>query len=401
MRLWPSAVLLGAASLAWAAPQAADEWPARNTALDPAGWAAAFPNSSNLLRRNLVAQIEAGDDAGARQSLSRLAVMGFALSPAGQEQTARWLDDDLRSGFNANAAPKGRADPVATIPASFGLVESVVRVGSLTIASGVTAQDLLVSRDGQEWRALGLTGMGSLTGLTVDRNSRNVWVASGIYEQTPKPAGAFSGLILVDPRRGKVLRRIAAPAGVVPSDIAVGADGAVYASDPLNGGVWAGRPGASQLEALIAPGRFKSPQGLALSADGKSLYLSDYGYGLAQIDLRSGSVRRLPGAPTMMLDGIDGLLRSGNSLIGLQNGTRPMRIIRMNLSPDGRSIASLAVLMQAPTGPGEPTSGEIVGGRLVFVSNARWDIYGPGGKLAESAQPGMTTIAAINLVESR
>ncbi|MEQ1497198.1 MAG: hypothetical protein ABL914_00935 [Novosphingobium sp.] len=401
MRLWPSALLLGAASLAWAVPSPSDQWPARDAGLDPAGWSAAFPNSSNLLRRNLGAQIEAGDDAGARQSLGRLAAMGYALSPAGQDQTARWLDPVIRNSFAANAAPKGQPSEAGSVPAEFGLVEAITYSGSLRIASGVTAQDLLISRDGRRWNRLSLAGLGSITGLVRDRKSGLVWAASGIFEQTPRSTGAFSGLILVDPRHGQVLRKIAAPAGVVPSDIALGPDGTVYASDPLNGGVWLARPGSKVLEPLVPPGRFKSPQGLVVSADGRMLYLSDYGYGLALIDLPGGQVRRLPGTPAMMLDGIDGLHRSGNRLIAIQNGTRPIRIAVLQLAPGGRSIASMRVILQAPSGGGEPTSGQIIGGRLVYVSNARWDLFGAGGEPAGSERPGPTVIASIKLVESR
>jgi hypothetical protein len=103
------------------------------------------------------------------------------------------------------------------------------------------------------------------------------------------------------------------------------------------------------------------------------------------VELPDGTVQRLAGSRTMMLDGIDGLQRLGNELIGIQNGTRPMRIVAIKLSSDGRSARGLRVLWQRMPGAGEPTAGEISGGQLRFVANARWDLYAKGGALPEGA----------------
>lgn len=134
-----------------------------------------------------------------------------------------------------------------------------------------------------------------------------------------------------------------------------------------------------------------------LSADGKRLYASDYAHGLAVIELAGGTVRRLAAETPMMLDGIDGLLRHGNELIALQNGTRPLRVIAVRLSPDGLRAASLRIVMQRLPGGGEPTTGEIRGHRLRYVGNARWDLYGKGGTLPPGASPGDTEVHSLAL----
>lgn len=376
-------------------PISAEPWHVRGTDETAEVSAAAYPESATMLRRLIGAAVEAGNDSAARQALERLAAMGYALSPAGQEQLARLLDPAVRERFVANAATTGVARDDGAIPDSFGLVESVVQVRGLWVASSVTGQDLLVSRDGRNWRGLGLAGLASLSGLAVDRRRGLVWAASAVFEQTPRREGAFSGVVLVDPRRGRIVRRIAAPEGVVPSDMVLGLDGSLYASDPVNGGIWRINPGASRFTALVAPGVLRSPQGLAPSADGRHLYVSDYRAGIAVIELGDGSVERLAADGPMMLDGIDGLFREGNELIGVQNGTQPLRIVAIRLSPGGMRAEAMRILLTRPLGIGEPTTGEIRGGRLHYVANARWDLYGAGGALRADAGPDPTQVHSL------
>lgn len=386
-----------AAVLLALAPAGAEPWLKRGGQDNPASLAAAFPESAALLRRQIGALIEGGKEAEARAALERLAALGYALSPAGQEQTAKFLTPAVRERFAANAAAIGNPATRARVPASFGLVEGAVRTPAGWVASSVTGQNLLLSRDGQRWRSFDATGMASFSGLTVDPRSGLVWASAGQFEQTPKPANTFSGLVLVDPRRGRIVRKVAAPAGVVPSDITIGPDGTLFVSDPVGGSVWQARPGASELAPLVAPGLLRSPQGLALSQDRKRLYVSDYGSGIAVVDLAGGTVMRLAADTPMMLDGIDGLIRYGNELIAIQNGTRPMRIVSIRLSADGKRAAAMRILMQRLPGGGEPTTGQVRGGQLHYVANARWDLYGQSGALAKDAVPGATEVHSLPL----
>jgi hypothetical protein len=171
---------------------------------------------------------------------------------------------------------------------------------------------------------------------------------------------------------------IPAPAGVAVADLGVGPDGTVYASDPTGGGIYQARPGAKALETLIAPGMFRSPQGLAVSADGARLYVSDYRYGLAVVDLASGAVTRLASDVEAALDGVDGLWLHGRELIAVQNGTSPMRISAFTLSEDGQRITGQRVLEQAHPEWTEPLGGSIAGDALYYVATGQWDRYDKG-----------------------
>lgn len=397
LRLLPGICLALSAGAALAAPDSSGKWYSRTKQDTAAVLSQAFPNSAAWLRQLIGEQVEAGERQAAKASLDRLAAMGFALSPAGQARLGDLIDSALAARFAGNARSVGTVRLEATLPVEYGLVESTVSVRGVTVASGVTAQDLFVSVKSKPWRPLGLTGLGSLTGLVADRKAGLVWVSSGIYEQSPKPENVFSGLVAIDPQRGQIVRRIAIPSGGVPSDITLASDGTLFASDPLSGAIWRADPGASVLTLLVPAGRLRSPQGLALAADGRRLYASDYGYGIAVIDLRTGEIERLPCAVPAMLDGIDGLVISGNRLIGIQNGTRPIRIVSLRLVKGSNAIERVDTLLAAPNVAGEPTSGEIRGGRLYYVANARWDLYGKGGAVTGKEAPGATMLHSLPL----
>jgi hypothetical protein len=161
----------------------------------------------------------------------------------------------------------------------------------------------------------------------------------------------------------------------------------VYASDPQQGGVYSAGTTARQLAELIAPGTFRSPQGLATSADNTKLYVSDYRYGIAVIDLETREVSRLASNIPVILDGVDGLWRFGNELIAVQNGTSPMRISAFELSKDGMRVIGHRILEQAHSEWTEPLSGSIDGDALIYIGNGQWDRYFEG-----ELKPGMEAL---------
>ena len=161
------------------------------------------------------------------------------------------------------------------------------------------------------------------------------WLASGNLNNADGDKPVFTGLVGI---RGDFENPILIPApdrAKALSDITIGSDRTVYSSDPLGGGVYAKRKEADKLQTFVAPGTFRSPQGLATSADNTKLYVSDYRYGIAVVDLETRDVSRLASDIPIILDGVDGLWRFGNELIAVQNGTSPMRISAFELSEDG------------------------------------------------------------------
>jgi hypothetical protein len=359
-----------------------------------------FPDSASVRRRLLNAYLEAERPADALAEAVELVERGYVFSPGAQEML-RTLGptEEQRNALglqSGNASPIEASGVLAAVPARVQLVESVWRdpsSGDLFVTS-VVSRALHVRRGEGEWQPIVLADAGSLSGMAPDPLSELLWVGSGVFDQTPGPASAFRGLIAIHPATGQETRRLAAPAGASPSDLAVAGDGTVYASDPLTGAIYVGRPGAGALEILVAPGTFRSPQGLVPWKDG--LLVSDYAYGLAFVD-RGGRAWRVAAELPLLLDGIDGIWRRGEAIVAVQNGARPMRIIELTLSPEGKRIRGARVLERAHPGWTEPVGGNISNGELVYVATGQWDRFGKGGAPAGERAPTLTEVRSLRL----
>jgi DNA-binding beta-propeller fold protein YncE len=364
--------------------------------------AEAFPDSGSVRLRLLNALLAADRTGEALTVASALAESGYSFSPAAfnllNSLSSKMADSRASLGLNeANGTAIESSRLLATVPAEALLVESVWRdpdSGDLFVTT-VVSRTLFVGRGGR-WEEIPIGAAGSLTGIAYDPASGLLWIASGVVEQTPEPETAFSGLIAIDPRTGAVKRRVAGIQGSDPSDIAIDGAGRVYASDPLSGALYIAHPAAVELETLVAPGTLRSPQGIAVLPGGKHLAVSDYRYGLALVDAATGEVGRVTTDARILLDGFDGMWLHENRLIGVQNGTSPMRIVALH--PDGGGAISAADNLEvAHSAWTEPLGGSISKGELVYVANGQWDRFEPGGAPVDGKPPLPTEIRALDL----
>ncbi|HKD02224.1 MAG TPA: hypothetical protein VKB77_07350 [Terriglobales bacterium] len=197
-----------------------------------------------------------------------------------------------------------------------------------------------------------------------------------------------TALVALNPDSGKVTKRFDLDAGepAVFGDMSVGKDGTVFVTDSLGGGVYRvrGPLETAKLE-KIAGGLF-SPQTPVLAADGRRLFVADYSIGIAVIDLATGRVEYLPHPDNLAVTGLDGLHLAGNSLIGVQNGTDPERVIRLRLNPAQTAIAALEIVEQATPRLGEPTHAIEVSGFIYLTGNVGWGKIGDDGKVKPGEQ---------------
>jgi len=219
-------------------------------------------------------------------------------------------------------------------------------------------------------------GLRSAAGLRVDPARRALWVASeaipsmdGYVKDQPLQAAVFE----YDVDTGKLRKEYVPPAaaGDPPGfdDLTVAPDGRVYVNDGFHPRIWTIPPGG-ELSVFVEDDAMGGTQGLALSADGKILYASDY-RGLFAVDVATRRVRRLSVPPELALNGIDGLVSSKGRLIAIQNGVRPHRVIRLDLSPDGLTITGGRILEMNHPDFDEPTLGVAVEDTLYFTADSQ------------------------------
>ena len=164
-------------------------------------------------------------------------------------------------------------------------------------------------------------------------------------------------------------------------DVAVAADGTLYASDSANAAIWRLRPGGPALERVFDDPRFVSPQGLAISADQRVLLVADYAMGLLAIEIETGEMRTVSAPSAVTLLGIDGLSLAGDgTLIATQNGISPERVIALTLDPDFTLIQRMRVLAaNSPLHDGV-TLAAAAGPFVYYIANAPWARFDAAGK---------------------
>jgi sugar lactone lactonase YvrE len=234
----------------------------------------------------------------------------------------------------------------------------------------------------------GQDGLFAAQALAVDVARRALYVSS---EAQPLMRGyrkedeGQSFVFEFDLDNGRFRRRLAPPGPRGhASDLAVGPDGALYVADPYKGAVYRLRPGGETLEVLVPEGALASAQGMAVSADGALLFVADYSGGIARVDLPSGSVAFLEAPERLLVTGIDGLVLAGDSLLAIQNGIEPHRLLRLRLDPGRSRIVDGEVLVRAHPQWDEPTLGVRVGADFYYVANSQYGAFAEDGTVDET-----------------
>lgn len=244
--------------------------------------------------------------------------------------------------------------------------------GERLLLGGIVGQSLVAVRDAKVVPFATPAPTCSVFGVAIDPQRSRVWATCSAVAQgkvLPEPKGwaallsfGFDGTpydrLVLDDGREHLL-----------GDLAIADDGVVYATDTVGGGVVAGKKGAAALDVVLAPGSLPSPQGIV--ALGDTLIVADYAVGLVRIaDLR---MTVLEPPPDTTLRGIDGLARHDDTLVAVQNGTMPARILRIDLAKQARAVERVTTLLVPDPADGEPTIASTSGDELRIMQTDRWD----------------------------
>ncbi|MCB9087479.1 MAG: hypothetical protein H6628_04115 [Calditrichae bacterium] len=147
----------------------------------------------------------------------------------------------------------------------------------------------------------------------------------------------------------------------------------MFISDSFSPRLYVIRAENDTLTELLQEPAWVSPQGITVgAADSVLLYVADYRMGLYRIDPARREARALPYPENTILMGIDGLYYHDHSLIAVQNGVNPQRIIRAHLNPAGDRIEQIEVLEANHPEFDEPTLGVISGNIFYYIANSQW-----------------------------
>jgi streptogramin lyase len=236
----------------------------------------------------------------------------------------------------------------------------------------------------------------TVLGLAVDARRRLLYaVSTNGFEDSAK-VERRNAVLRYDLARGRLVARFDVPDAEQLNDIALAADGTLYATDSAAGSLYRMRPGEAGLSPFGAAHAARGANGIAVAADG-TVYVT-LSTGVGRVDPADGTLQRLPQPDSVVTGGIDGLYWHEGDLVGVQNVVNPGRVIRIRLADGGRRIDGITVLQSHHHAAfDEPTTGTVADGALLVLANTYVRRYLPDGTLKdpESLQP--TRVIAVPL----
>lgn len=372
--------------------------------------------------------IEIGDEMGTPSPIYMLRMASVETHLGNKAEALKWMDryaasgltydvskdDDLKplvgdkdyqaiaARMDAQTKPISKAELACTLPLADLMPEDLTYLPSSktfvvssiqhhtlyrvslpkSVGGECTLQEIPLDAGIRQW---------PVAAVSADSKRNLLWMTIAAFPGfagIPEHDQGKTALIAISPDSGKVVKRFDLDGGApgLFGDMSVTRDGTVYVTDGLGGGVYRvqGDLETAKLE-KIAGGLF-SPQTPVLAHDGKRLFVADYTIGVAVIDLASGKASYLPHAENLAVTALDGLFLTGDSLIGVQNGTEPERVIGMRLNADQTSIMSLEVIEQSTPRLGEPTHAIEVDGMIYVTANVGWGKIDDTGKLKKGEE---------------
>jgi len=225
-------------------------------------------------------------------------------------------------------------------------------------------------------------GMGSIFGLRVDAKKRILWACSSpIPEMQHYDSTLASGLFQFDIKTGmmvKMCRPLDTLSNHIFGDLVLDSKGVPYVSDSKNNVIYKYDPTRSELHPYYSSKEFWSIQGLCFSDDDNRLYIADYVKGIFMLDVKKMELSKVNVSYDLSLKGTDGILFYKNSLITIQNGVQPNRVVRHFLNTSGNGFTRYEYLDNAHPAFGEPTIGSLNNNTLFYVANSQWSAYEDG-----------------------
>lgn len=218
------------------------------------------------------------------------------------------------------------------------------------------------------------TGLREVLGLKVDSERRLLWAATGVFPDPfagePKKDSGLTGLLAFHLDEGARVRECWLVDRSVEhgfNDLALAANGDVYASDSATNAIYRLPRGECRPERVIQDPRMSFPNGIALSADDTRLYVAHI-EGLSVVDLASGRRTALPVPGNAAVNSMDGLVRDGDDLLGIQPSPYLARVLRIRLDAGGAAVREVVTVSSPPPADLSQTTGVVAGSHFYSVA---------------------------------
>lgn len=277
-------------------------------------------------------------------------------------------------------------------------------VGDKFYISSVRHRKILsIDRHGKsaEFLREGQPDVWAILAVGVDPKRRILWAATAALPEAigyRKEEEGRSALLKYSLDTGVLMKRydLKNSSKHALGDMTISPGGDVFVSDGEGAVYWVDHQ-RDTLDILVDKGTFRSPQTPALTPDGRKLLVPDYTRGISILDLATKQVKLLEHPKELSLGGIDGMYLSGHTLIAIQNGTAPERLIRMTLDDSLTRVLQWETIESNWPGLGDPTHGVVAGDQFYFIANSGWDRMADDGSLKPGATFEPATIREMRL----
>jgi sugar lactone lactonase YvrE len=360
--------------------------------------AAAWPTQPVYLWNRAVIAARRSDTTTARAALRAYADLGLGRSLAdtvfNKFRSLPWFPSvatrhDENRGPMANSVERARLVDSTLWPEG---VDYDPRTRRLYVTSVRRRSVLEVSARGEERFVVPPDGsvLPAVLSARVDAARGLLWLGTSAvagmhgYAESDSAAAALIAVRIDD---GQIVKRydLARTTRHALGDVALSSRGDVFTSDSSDPVLYWLKPDADTLEAIRHP-LIRSPQGIAVVPGENVVFVADYSHGILRVDLATRRVTRLDDAPGATSLGCDGLTWYQGSLIAVQNGVFPPRIVRFDLDASRTRLTSARVIDRNTALADEPTAGVMIGREFVYVANSQWEKYAPDG----ARRPGTT-----------
>ena len=309
------------------------------------------------------------------------------------------LYDYLEEEFAKNAEPYADPKPRFQIDGEDLLIEALAYdpKADRFLAGSVTEGTVYaVGEDGSLTEFITpdpRNGLLGISAMAVDVDNNALWVASGAspHVQHVRPADrgrTFLHRFELD--SGAYVTRYAPAAG--PGyfiDLALSPEGTVYVADSVRPVIWRLDPAADQpsLQAFFGSESLTGIRTLTIDDSGEHLYFADYELGLFGVKMGESTAFEVHLGRNLNLSGIDLMRWFEDSLILVQNGVVPKRVLRFQLFDDHRNGRHAQAMTSGQPDFRNPTTGTLVGSNLVLIANSHRNAYDPAtGQLRPEAE---------------
>jgi len=215
--------------------------------------------------------------------------------------------------------------------------------------------------------------------MQIDAKRRFLWVASSSIPEIAdfkKEEDSQAAVFQYDLKTKKLVKKYSPTDNQkhVFGDLTLNSKGEVFITDSVSPNIYRISSDKGTLENFLT-GPFVSLQGIAFSSDEKFCFVSDYSQGIFKIDLATKTITKLSIPANATLLGVDGIYFYQGSLIAVQNGVNPRRVVKLSLDSKFNQIESLTILTSSKEALPDPTLGTVVGTDFYFHANAQWNNF--------------------------